>query len=387
MTKGFTATAYAYPWDVVGDPQAVDRWAALGVESVTLAAAYHAVRAATPRHPGHRLVEAAAALYMPVRAEAWRGHRLVPRSAEPWAGAHSFSRARDALAAGGLATQAWVVATHGDGMGDVFPELCVQNAYGDSYSYALCPSSREVRRYAATLVSEVATITGVDSMVVEACGPLGVAHQSQHEKTAGADWTETDERLLSICFCTACCAGYGERGVHPEAIAHRVRTVVGSGAVDIESALEGLGSAVQAVRREGMFALRDDVVQGAQSNGVARLSFHATLDPWATGPAAALVDDSLAVDAYVAHCWSHARESVERVSDLAAGLMGRAVVGAYCTILPPVAPRADELLAHWESLVSAGARELHLYHAGMASAARLDAAAEALAALRDSDRI
>ncbi|WP_329374330.1 hypothetical protein [Streptomyces sp. NBC_01483] len=45
-----TATAYLYPWDVVGDPAAAERVAALGVDSAALAAAYHSVRTATPFH-------------------------------------------------------------------------------------------------------------------------------------------------------------------------------------------------------------------------------------------------------------------------------------------------------------------------------------------------
>ena len=35
------ASAFVYPWDVNGDPDAPARIASLGVEQVTLAAAYH----------------------------------------------------------------------------------------------------------------------------------------------------------------------------------------------------------------------------------------------------------------------------------------------------------------------------------------------------------
>ena len=51
------------PLDVDGDPAAADRIAALGVTEVSLAAAYHAVRAVTPFHPGHRVVTRDAAAY------------------------------------------------------------------------------------------------------------------------------------------------------------------------------------------------------------------------------------------------------------------------------------------------------------------------------------
>ncbi|MDV9201482.1 hypothetical protein R6M67_40615, partial [Streptomyces sp. Wh19] len=67
-------SAFLYPWDVVGDPDAAARVADLGVQQVTLAAAYHSTRALTPRHPGHRIVTAehAAVLYPPDAAR-WAG--------------------------------------------------------------------------------------------------------------------------------------------------------------------------------------------------------------------------------------------------------------------------------------------------------------------------
>src|SRR5215203_2753993 len=72
------SVGYAYPWDYVGDPAAATRAAELGLDSAALAASYHATRAGTPLHPGHRVFEVESACYVPVRPDAWRGHRLVP---------------------------------------------------------------------------------------------------------------------------------------------------------------------------------------------------------------------------------------------------------------------------------------------------------------------
>lgn len=47
---------HAYPWDVLGDSDFAGRVRDLGIGDVTLAAAYHATRAATPLHPTHQLV-------------------------------------------------------------------------------------------------------------------------------------------------------------------------------------------------------------------------------------------------------------------------------------------------------------------------------------------
>ncbi len=86
---------YLYPWDLLGDPDAVPRLLAAGLEQVRVAAAYHSVRAATPPHPRHRFVLAeTSALYRPLREAAWAASFSVPgaligrggttRSTAPW---------------------------------------------------------------------------------------------------------------------------------------------------------------------------------------------------------------------------------------------------------------------------------------------------------------
>ena len=71
--------AYLYPWDVDGDPAAADRIAGLGLTEVTLAAAYHAVRAVTPSHPEHRIVTRDAGVYYRPDPARWAGLPCVPR--------------------------------------------------------------------------------------------------------------------------------------------------------------------------------------------------------------------------------------------------------------------------------------------------------------------
>ncbi|MEV6938732.1 hypothetical protein AB0N19_31035, partial [Streptomyces sp. NPDC051132] len=90
------ASAFVYPWDVVGDPEAPERLAGLGVEQVTLAAAYHSTRALTPRHPRHRVVTAeyAAVLYPP--GTRWAGRGLRPYPAGRWAPGDAYGAAAGA---------------------------------------------------------------------------------------------------------------------------------------------------------------------------------------------------------------------------------------------------------------------------------------------------
>ena len=177
------AGAYLYPWDVDGDPAAADRIAGLGLAGVSLAAAYHAVRAVTPFHPGHRIVTRDAAVYYQADPDRWAGAALRPTVAGP---AGSFERAAGQLRAAGLGVTAWVVLAHNSGLATASAEDAVRNAFGDAYPWALCAGSAAVREYAARLAGEVAALDGVDGIELEACGWYGFEHGSAHDKTGGA---------------------------------------------------------------------------------------------------------------------------------------------------------------------------------------------------------
>src|ERR1035441_8802810 len=176
-------SANLYPWDVDGDPAAADRIAGLGLTEVTLAAAYHSVRAVTPYHPQHRIVTRDAATYYRTDPARWRGSRLRPVQAEP---SGSFERAAAQLRAAGITVTAWAVLTHNSRLGVADPSCTVENAFGDSYPWALCAGSPAVRDYAAALAAEVAALAGAGAIELEACGWYGIEDGSAHDKTAGA---------------------------------------------------------------------------------------------------------------------------------------------------------------------------------------------------------
>jgi len=199
------SVGYAYPWDYIGDPAAASRATTFGLDAVAVAASYHATRAATPLHPDRRIFEAErAACYVPVREQAWRGHRLVPALPAWDPDGDSFGNACRQLTAEGLQAEAWIVLTHNSALGRGHPDLVVRNAFGDVYPYALCPAAQDVQEYCLTLVEEIVRSGPVHGVVLEACGPMGVEHGGKHDKIEFAEWDETRLALLSLCFCQAC---------------------------------------------------------------------------------------------------------------------------------------------------------------------------------------
>ncbi|MGW6604319.1 hypothetical protein [Streptomyces sp. NPDC055036] len=368
---------FAYTWDIVGDPAAAERLAALGVGSVTLQASYHAVRAITPRHPRHRVVHAThAAAYFPLSTDIWRGQRLRPL-APSWGveAPDRFGAAATALGEAGLRAEAWLVLTHSSVLGARDPELTVRNAYGERYTYALCPAHPDVAAYAVNLAQEICSRYDVPALMLEACGWLGFEHGSHHEKTHGADLSSGCRALLSICLCASCGAALTDGGMDPDDLARDIRTAVDGELIEGRPVAPTLDEIIGEGRAQRLFDHRRSVITGlarriAAVAGGRELLLMAEDSPQATGPDSAL---DLArydgpVDAYVLKCWDEPDAALTRVKSATLNTAVPIVANVSVIEDPP-----GELASRIAGLRAAGARDFRYYHAGLASSARLDA--------------
>ena len=380
------ALGYAYPWDFEGDDSAAGRAAELGIDGVAVAANYHATRAARPLHPSRPLLDVEhAACYVPVRPSAWAGRRLVPRTPTWTASADSFGDAVLRLSDVGLTTSAWVVLTHNSALGAANPDLVVRNAFGDAYSYALCPSSPHVIEYCTTLVDEVLLAAPVDGLVLEACGPMGVEHNGLHEKTSLAEWSEGQRQLLSLCFCPACTTRLEDGGLDVPRLAALVRRGVLTGSASVELALgPDLAAAVADLRTAVAAGLRTLVVERvAGVRPRPRITLHADADPWSTGSFPTVAPDlAEPVDALVAQCFDAAK-GAEALTRLGAIGDCHTARGGF------VRPTQDwsgpgVVRSRMRLLRDAGMDELHLYHLGLVGRRGFDVLGEMLTAFRQS---
>jgi hypothetical protein len=347
---------------VIGDPSFVDRVLHIGVDTVTMAAAYHSTRAATPLHPEHQVVTADyAALYRPVREEAWKQLRLTPAAPAWMEDPDPFGTAAATLRAAGLRVAAWIVLTHNTRLGAANPDLAVVNCFGESYPYALCPAHEDVREYAATLAAEALRDAPVDEVSLEACGQLGLTHLNHHEKTDDA-WTPYAQRLLSICCCAACRGAWRGLGLDPDRTVGGLRAAVRAEAEGVGSTVDGLDQ-ILAARHAATDELRARVLAEARAQAPgAPLTLHGHPDPWVTGASPGLTPAAASdVDALLVPCWGVAPATADVVTRAAA--TGKPV-DVYVTVLPPADPAA--LPAHLTRLRAAGASRLSLYHLGLA---------------------
>jgi hypothetical protein len=313
------------------------------------------------------------AIYAPFRREAFAELPITPRAPGGWVADDSFTRAHRSLTTAGIDVAGWLALTHVDGE-PASDEFRVTNAFGDVYRYALCPSHDAVVEYAATVVRETVDTSELSSIVVEAWSQLGVAHASEHDKTAPAGWSDADLQLLSICFCSACTQVYRELGADVDAMRAAVQGGVGtSHAASVREEWSRVVLAARAVSRRRMLSA---ILSSAREAGAAHVEFHADDDPWVTGPSGAVAADD-AVTSVVAPAWIAGPESIERIRRLS---RSHRAVDAYASILGTES--TEELATFWEGLLAAGARSLHLYHFGLASHSRIATASAARAALR-----
>ena len=378
---GQHALAHLYPWDVIGDPDAAPRMRDLGVAAVALAAAYHSVRAATPLHPAHRIVDVPhAAMYVSFDEAAWRGRLLQPAPPTWLAGRDAFSTATQALRRVGLPVHAWIVLTHSSHLGAQHPQFAVRNAFGDIYRHALCPAHDAVLDYCAGLAHEVVRLGKPDGVVLEAAGPMGFVHGSHHEKTDGAGFDAVRKQLLSLCFCTACASCYTQSGIDTEALRQRVRQGVDGTPHSIEAALgEALAAQLAQVRATLARELRQRVINELRrlAPGL-KIILHASADPWATGAFATVAGGvNAAADVLVANAWGGPETALAELATLTRWRESRRLA-AYVLALPPRPCDARALRAELDAYAHAGVDEFHFYHAGLASRARLAAIRAAL---------
>ncbi|CAM5584788.1 hypothetical protein [Streptomyces chartreusis] len=385
------ASAFVYPWDVNGDPEAPGRIAALGVRQVTLASAYHSTRALTPRHPRHRVVTAEHAAVLYPTDGRWEGRTLRPYPAGDWAPGDAFGEAAAALTDAGLEVHTWVVLAHNSRMGADHPDTCVVNAYGDRYPWAPCIAQPATRAYLVDLAAEAAVRPGVRGTELESLGWYGLQHLHAHDKTAGVTLGDAGHYLMALCFCPVCKEGYGDRGLDAGELAAAVRDA-------LEPLWQGAPDDGGWAGVEKLLGVRPAAATRAWRDETAR-----TLQEAAVGAVRAAAPDGFQVllhaDPVTHHVGANAGVDPAHILSVADGVVVPCAGGP--ALLKPFAEqgRADAVLAANLGVVSGmggspgtlaedaararelGANQIRLYHAGLASDGDLDAVREGLAAL------
>ncbi len=210
MYKGM----YAYPWDLVdeGTETALGRMRDCGINTVTLAASYHAGKFLRPHAPARRVYfPEDGTVYVRPRLERYGAIKPIPSRLV----AERDIFAELAADAADMGRVAWTVCLHNTALGMRHPEFTVRNCYGDSYPYSLCPAYSEVRQFVVTLCVDMAERYELDGLALETPGFLPFDHGFHHEffllpMNRWAAW------LLGLCFSEGTIAAAEASGIDAE---------------------------------------------------------------------------------------------------------------------------------------------------------------------------
>jgi hypothetical protein len=209
---------YTYAWDLAesGVSEALVRFGALGLDTVTIAGSYHAGKFLRPHGKGKVYFPEDGTVYFKADPGRYGAVKPVP---------HSTLAERDVLREltdqGPLQTNVWLVLMHNTRLGIQHPDSTVANAFGDRYVYNLCPSAPDARAYAIGLAQDVTASYPVSGVSLETPGFLPYAHGFHHEFALNRPNRWLDNQL-GLCFCAHCQAGAKRAGIAVEALRRQV---------------------------------------------------------------------------------------------------------------------------------------------------------------------
>ena len=220
MSDRLRAGFYTYPWDLMEDPEGIISQMSeeLGCNAIMLNAQYHHARLLRPRQKGPKTYQTygASAAFTPNPVHYQKGG-LIPIVDQKLANSEVVKKTGQASRQFGLDFGIWVVGLHNSSFGKQYPDLCMENSFGDIYTYALCPSREDNRLYFRGLVRDVCAQFKPDRVAVEAVGYLGLRHWDHHELFM-VEWDQALELLTGICFCGECSKHGEEAGIDVKAL-------------------------------------------------------------------------------------------------------------------------------------------------------------------------
>ncbi|NUP99087.1 MAG: ferric iron reductase [Armatimonadetes bacterium] len=196
------AGLWMHVWDVWSDGLDVVCGYAhdAGLTHLYPAVAYHAGWFIHPHSRGRRVwMPEDGVVYFRPDPEIWADSRVQPVVSRLCAEEDWLARLGQSGERHGLGLSAWTVCCHNTRLGTDYPELTVENCFGDRYPHALNPSHPDVRAYLAALVRNLARCYPLHAVQLESPAYQGFRHGHHHERTSVVMDTVA-QRLFDLSF-------------------------------------------------------------------------------------------------------------------------------------------------------------------------------------------
>ena len=224
MSSRFQKGMFIYPWDIAttGIEQVIADFQEAGCNTLVVNSSYHQGRFFQPQQQTFYYVKQSAISFRP---DLTRYKRLQPLVHQEIADQDILSETRKRCEEAGMDFVTWWVGLHNSSLGQQHPDLCIQSIWGDSYTFALCPSQPEVQHYAAALFEDTLVTVQPQRIITEAVAFLPMRHGEHHELILPS-LSESTEWLLSLCFCDACQKNAENEGVDTAQVQQLVQQLV-----------------------------------------------------------------------------------------------------------------------------------------------------------------
>lgn len=378
-----------FPWDVAseGAAECLGAITDLGCNSVILSPNYHRARLFRPRTLGfyNRPID-----WCDFRPDPslYEEPGLLPPINPDARCVEGCHQAAIAAKANGLDVIVSVIGCHNTTIGLSHPELCVENALGDRYAFALSPAQPRVRSFLGSLVRDLCRQYHPSALLLDSFSYLDAVHREHHELmfvSPGA----FGKYLLSLCFCPASCDRLRHEGIDPVAlraqviklVQHAVANTPGPRSPEAErDELTGMlfefpeFLAAARIRSDIVAELLNHIAAIAREEGVRLYSQSALLARptsrvWTEGAGLRTRAESCEKIFIQAH-WPSAREAIHDLSWAATVLPAERFVLGTMTSEDNVATEAD-LVQRAVAAKRIGAAGVSFYNYGLLSAARL----------------
>jgi hypothetical protein len=215
---------YCYMWDVLDE--GVNSFANLakdlGLTNISMASTYHGGKCLQPHNKKHHVyfIEEGA-VYFPPDDRFFANTVMKPRVSRLVSARDCWREIVAACEKRGIGTTAWSVFLHNSYLGTAYPEYTTQNAFGDRYFHALCPSQPAVMDYLRALAGNLAAYP-IQAVEFE-CFEFVPFHHYSFLQKEGAKLTPFADTLMSVCFCPACAEQAKRSKVNAGAVAKRTK--------------------------------------------------------------------------------------------------------------------------------------------------------------------
>jgi hypothetical protein len=276
----------------------------------------------------------------------------------------------------GLSVTAWVVYLYNHLAARMFPDLTIENVFGDRSGAQLCPANPVTREYVTTLTDAVLGHAPLAGLVVESLSYLPYDYGFLNLKSAVTP-SQAAALLLSVCFCSHCRARFSAADVDVNDLRHQVAAVLEKEFAALPDGFDRAGTEAwceQSEQLQRVFAVRTEVASSLQQ-GVLRTARNIGLrtdtnsagahDGRITGMTSAAGEQLRSDYRFEVHPdWTTA-QSQRAVTDAAAAAGPAATVYALAQLSN--FPDETSFITSLEAVASHGIEHFRLYEYGLLS--------------------